>query len=46
MVDFIKKCLQIDPSQRMTCEEAIRHDWFKDLLIETEKEIEQKIEDL
>lgn len=46
MVDFIKRCLQIDPNQRLTCEEAIRHDWFKDLLIETEKDIEKRIEEI
>lgn len=33
MVDFIRRCLQIDPTKRITCEEAIRHDWFKELLI-------------
>jgi serine/threonine protein kinase len=33
MADFIKRCLQIDPTKRITCEEAIRHDWFKRLLI-------------
>ena len=37
MVDFIKRCLNVDPSKRMTCEEAIRHDWLKDLLISKEK---------
>jgi serine/threonine protein kinase len=40
MVDFIKRCLQIDPTKRLTCDEAIRHEWFKPLLIQTEKEIE------
>jgi len=29
MFDFIKKCLQFDPKKRLTCEEALRHDWFK-----------------
>lgn len=43
MLDFIKKCLQIDPKKRMTCEEAIRHDWFKDLLMESERELEFKL---
>lgn len=37
MLDFIKHCLNIDPNKRMTCEEAIRHDWFKDLSIKKEK---------
>lgn len=45
MVDFIKRCLQIDPTKRITCEEAIRHDWFKDLLIATEKDIEHRLEE-
>lgn len=40
MVDFIRQCLQIDPTSRIQCEEALRHDWFKDLLIETEREID------
>jgi serine/threonine protein kinase len=39
MVDFIKKCLCFDPLKRMNCEEALRHDWFKDLLIKKENEI-------
>ena len=43
MTDFIKHCLQIDPTQRMTCEEAIRHEWFKDLLKETEAEINEAL---
>ena len=25
MVDLIKKLLKIDPSERMTCEEALKH---------------------
>ena len=33
MVDFIKRCIEIDPRKRMTCEEALRHTWFKELLI-------------
>ena len=36
MVDFIRRCLEVDPAKRMTCEEALRHDWFKDMLITTE----------
>jgi serine/threonine protein kinase len=43
MVDFIKQCLQIDPTQRLQAEEALRHDWFKDLLIDLEKKIDQTI---
>jgi serine/threonine protein kinase len=43
MLDFIKKCLQFDPKKRMTCEEALRHDWFKDLLMESEREIEFRL---
>jgi hypothetical protein len=27
----------------MTCEEAIRHEWFKELLIKTESEINQRV---
>lgn len=38
MVDFVKRCLEIDPSKRMTCEEALRHDWFKQMLIQKEQE--------
>ena len=30
----------------MTCDEAIRHDWFKDLLIQTEKDIENRIDEI
>ncbi len=26
----------------MTCEEALRHDWFKDLLIMKEKELDNR----
>lgn len=43
MVDFIRRCLEIDPAKRITCDEAIRHEWFKELLIETEREIEERI---
>ena len=28
----------------MQCEEAIRHDWFKDLLIEMDRDIEYSIQ--
>ena len=43
MLDFIQRCLIIDPNKRMTCEEAIRHDWFKELLIQSEKEMEREL---
>jgi serine/threonine protein kinase len=43
MLDFIRRCLNIDPNKRMTCEEAIRHDWFKDLSIKKEKEFKHKL---
>jgi serine/threonine protein kinase len=43
MVDFIKRCLEIDPSKRITCDEAIRHEWFKELLIMTEREIDERL---
>lgn len=46
MVDFIRRCLQIDPTKRITCDEAIRHEWFKPLLIQTESEIEERIHEL
>jgi len=46
MMDFIKQCLQIDPTKRMTCEEAIRHEWFKDQLIKSEKEIQERISEI
>mmetsp|Transcript_7855 Transcript_7855/g.7341 ORF Transcript_7855/g.7341 Transcript_7855/m.7341 type:complete len:145 (-) Transcript_7855:21-455(-) len=42
MSDFIKKCLQVDPGQRMSCEEALRHDWFKDILQEKERELDSR----
>ena len=41
MVDFIRRCIEIDPKRRLTCEEAIRHDWFKDLLVQREREISE-----
>jgi len=40
MVDFVKACLQIDPSTRMQAEEALRHPWFRELLIQSEIEID------
>jgi serine/threonine protein kinase len=46
MMDFIKRCLCMDPNRRLTCDEAVRHDWFKDLLIAREKEIESNIQEL
>jgi serine/threonine protein kinase len=46
MVDFVRRCLEIDPTKRMTCDEAIRHAWFKELLIKTEKEIDDKIKEI
>ncbi len=43
MVDFIKQCLNLDPTQRLQAEEALRHDWFKDLIIDLERKIDQAI---
>jgi serine/threonine protein kinase len=43
MVDFIKQCLAIDPKLRLQAEEALRHDWFRELLIQTEREIDSKL---
>jgi serine/threonine protein kinase len=28
MLDFIKKCLVIDPYSRVTCDQAMLHPWF------------------
>lgn len=28
MLDFIRKCLVIDPQERLTCNEALNHPWF------------------
>jgi serine/threonine protein kinase len=43
MMDFLKRCLEIDPKMRITCEEAIRHEWFKQLLISQESQIESRV---
>ena len=40
MIRFIKRCLIIDPNERMTCEEALTHPWFNDLINSREREIE------
>lgn len=40
MADFIKRCLHIDPRKRMTCEDALRHEWFNEMVLELEKEID------
>ena len=31
MYDFLKRTLTIDLTQRMTCEDGLRHSWFKDV---------------
>lgn len=31
MVDFIKKCLTMDPLERIKCEEALNHPWLDDV---------------
>ena len=31
MLDFLKKCLEIDPTKRMSCSEALNHPWFSDI---------------
>jgi len=28
-IDFIERCLEIDPAERITPEEALRHPWIK-----------------
>ena len=40
MIRLIKRCLIIDPNERMTCEEALTHPWFNDLINSREREIE------
>lgn len=42
MVDFVRACLHIDPSTRMQAEEALRHPWFRELLIQSEIEIDHR----
>lgn len=37
MADFIKKCLQVDPTKRMTCEDALRHEWFNEMVLSLER---------
>lgn len=29
-IDFLRRCLQVDPVNRMTAEEALRHPWIED----------------
>ena len=31
-LDLIKKCLRLDPDERITCHEALQHSYFKDVL--------------
>ena len=32
-IDFIEKCLEIDPDQRLTPESALKHPWLKNYTI-------------
>ncbi|XP_052763143.1 dual specificity tyrosine-phosphorylation-regulated kinase 4-like isoform X2 [Mya arenaria] len=41
-LDFIRRCLDWDPSTRLTPEEALQHDWIKDGLVNRRKEHAQK----
>ena len=34
-VDFIKKCLELDPENRMSASEAMQHPWIKEGLEKT-----------
>jgi serine/threonine protein kinase len=36
-MDFVKRCLELDPEKRISCDEALRHEWFHPLLAELEK---------
>lgn len=31
MLDFIRKCLIIDPLERLTCNDALNHPWFSNV---------------
>jgi serine/threonine protein kinase len=36
MVDFIRKCLTMDPLVRMKCDEALNHPWLDEAKNESE----------
>lgn len=31
-LDFIQRCLEMDPEKRISADEALRHHWFRPLL--------------
>ena len=33
-IDFVQKCLEKNPKNRISCTDAIRHPWFKQILID------------
>jgi len=40
-IEFLKVCLQIDPSKRLTCSELLRHKYFDGLIEEFQKELDE-----
>jgi serine/threonine protein kinase len=42
-LDLVRRCLEIDPYKRISCEEAIRHDFFKEDLIREEELMEKEM---
>lgn len=51
MIDYVRRCLEIDPEERMTPTEAFHHDWFRrrtrpavvETVTKTQKAITQSI---
>jgi dual specificity tyrosine-phosphorylation-regulated kinase 2/3/4 len=41
-LDFVEGCLEWDPEQRLTPEEALMHDWVQKALIEAQQESEKQ----
>ena len=41
-MDLIRACLEVDPTQRITVNDALQHPWFETEWIETEKEKDGK----
>lgn len=42
-IDFIKKCLELDPTKRMTCEQLQEHPYFDEIRDTIEKQLRESV---
>ena len=43
LLDFVEKCLDLDPAKRITCEEALEHPYFAQVMEESKSMDDIKI---